>query len=108
MRILLFMMLMLAFGCMEKKKEPFPIAEERLPDILLDVQLAESAMQNLYGVTKDSMAEVYYDQVCVIHDLDRETLDNALDRLRDEPEMMLRVYNRMMDLITEREAQSRN
>ena len=92
----------------QDKKAPFPVPEAKMPAVLLDVHYAEAAMQNLYGDTRDSMAEVYYDQICAIHQIRREQLDEAMRRLRMEPDHMLAVYNRMLELMAEREAHALN
>ncbi len=110
MRILAWLapLLFLASCHRDDEKIPFPLSKEETPAILLDIHYAEAAMQNLYGETRDSMTEVYYDQVCALHDIRRGQLDTALMLLREDPEYMLEVYNEMMEIIAEREAQAQN
>ena len=80
MRILawLGLLLFLASCHQDEEKILFPLPKEDTPAILLDLHYAEAAMQNLYGETRDSMTEVYYDQVCALHDIRRGQLDTAL------------------------------
>ena len=102
------LLLSLLIGCQSRASQPLPIPEEELPPILLDLHLAESAAQNLYGSSHDSIIEVYYQQVCTIHKVERADLDSTLVQLRRDPERMHRVYNQMLGLIAEREAELSN
>ncbi len=73
-----------------------PVEEDKLILMLADVHVAEAALQGLLGLTKDSMANVYYDQICSIHGVDRLLLDSALQILQEEPERMEQIYAEVM------------
>lgn len=73
-----------------------PVEEDKLIRMLADVHVAEAALQGLLGHTKDSMANVYYDQICSIHGVDRPLFDSALQILQEEPERMEQIYAEVM------------
>lgn len=96
MRYSLLISLLLLISCTEEKVE-LPLSEEKLLPILIDVHVAEAALQNLRGDTKDSMANIYYEQICTIHAVDRVLLDSCLIFLRTEPIILERLYTRAME-----------
>jgi hypothetical protein len=73
-----------------------PLKEDKLVQVLADVHVAEAALQGLLGRTKDSMANVYYDQICIIHGVDRLLFDSAMQILQEDPERMERIYAEVM------------
>ncbi len=99
---------LLLLACQAGGGRALPIPEEELPPILLDLHLAESAAQSLYGSSHDSIIEEYYAQICAIHQIQRADLDSTLLQLRRDPERLHRVYNQMLGLIAEREAELSN
>ena len=88
-----FPFLMLCFllsGCLSKHSETLPISDEKLEAILIDVHVAESAMSTLQnGVKKDSLANLYYEQIAEIHKIDRETMDTCMAILQRNPELKI-------------------
>jgi hypothetical protein len=86
-------------NCEEEKPEPLPFEEEKIIGILIDVHLAEAAIQSLGKVMKDSMSSVYYDQICTIHDISRPEFDSLLIMLRDRPDDLKNLYEKMLERI---------
>ena len=67
-------------------------------EILLDIHVAESAMNQLQiGPKKDSLANLYYDQIAEIHQVDRELMDTCLAIIQRNPEMMDRIYEKISE-----------
>lgn len=85
-------------GCLSSQEERLPIAEDKLGEVLIDVHVAESAMVQLQnGPKKDSLADLYYNQISAIHQVDRETLDTCLAIMERNPEMMERIYEKISE-----------
>ncbi len=95
----LFIIALSFVGCKEEKPEPLPFEEEKIIAILLDVHLAEAAIQSLGKVMKDSMSSVYYDQICIIHDIKRGEFDSLLETLRTRPDDLKNLYQKMLERI---------
>ncbi len=90
--------LVLLNACISKQTEPLPISQSEVEKLLLDVHVAESAMGQLQnGHRKDSLAELYYNQIAEIHDIDRETLDSCLVILQRNPEMASEIYSNISE-----------
>lgn len=88
--ILLFLLLIL--NACNKDQEKLPIQEEKMIDILVDVHLAEAAMQELSSVIRDSIGEVYYGQIFEIHDITEEDFNKTLFLIKQDPKHMDRIY----------------
>jgi len=106
MRYLLIGLLLLFFACTQEKK-PLPLPEGQLIRVLIDVHVAEAALQNLRGATKDSVANVYYSQICTIHDIERAALDSSLAMLRKRPEQLYEIYTKAMEEVDRMAAENK-
>lgn len=82
-------------GC---SSEPaLPLSKEKLVDVLMDVHVAEAALNQVpAGPRKDSLAELYYNQVAEIHGIHRENLDTSLAILQRNPGLMKAVYQEVL------------
>jgi len=99
-RILLMSLLVLFFGCSQKKQEG-SLSEDELVDVLLDAHTAEAALSYLYGEKKDTFAENYYEEIYTIHDISEEEFRKAIRDLRSDNEAMIRVYTRILAQLDE-------
>lgn len=86
----LFLLLFLA-GCRQRFQK-LSISQDELVPLLCDVHLSEAALQNVNGALKDSLTVVYLDQICKIHKISRERLDEVLAELRNNPDAMKKAY----------------
>ena len=94
------------FAC-EKKPSPLAISEPELIPILADVHIAEAALQHLRGELKDSMANVYYEQLYEIHEISEEDFGQTMEALREDPIRLERIYTQVIELISELDAKSK-
>lgn len=85
------LLLLFLVGCRQRFKK-LSISQEVLVPLLCDVHLSEAALQNVHGALKDSLAVVYLDQICKIHNISRERLDEVLAELRNNPDAMKKTY----------------
>lgn len=90
-------MTLLAWGssCGRETARP-PIPEDKLIGALIDVHFAEAAVQSLRGATKDSVINLYYDQICEIHGLNREEFETTMEIYRNDPIRMEKLYTKVM------------
>ena len=61
--------------------------------LLSDIQIAEAAMSGISWENKDSLTGVYYQQVFDIHGVRQEEFARTMDLIRQDPEVLERVYN---------------
>lgn len=86
-------------ACISRVAEPLPIPEDELIKLLFDVHVVEGALAQLPGgPKKDSLANLYYDQVSEIHKVDRQLLDTCLAILQRNPETAKDIYEKVGEL----------
>lgn len=88
----IFLLLILGFGACDKEKKQLPISQEKMIDILVDVHVAEAAMQELSSILRDSIGEIYYEQIFEMHGVTKDEFNKALYLIKQDPEQMERVY----------------
>lgn len=96
-------LLSLVFLFLMACKEDSPkllIPEEKLVEILADAHLAEAAIQNLVKEVKDSLGEVYYQQIYEIHQINKEDFEQTMAMLREDPIRMEKIYRMVMDKLS--------
>lgn len=111
-RWMLLMMMggLFLLGCQQEKEEdPLPYEDEKIISILMDVHLAEAALQSLGKVMKDSMTGVYYDQIYTIHKISKADFEKMMALLRNSPKNLNRIYGQLMERveIEEKETEAR-
>ena len=99
-----FVLLFLTIAACKPRPARLPIEEKQLISVLIDVHVAEAAVQGLRGHTKDSIINLYYEQICQIHGLDRATFESAMESLREDPVRLEKLYNEVMKEMERREA----
>lgn len=90
------------FSCEDKPSCALP--EDQLVLVLTDIQLAEAAAQSLTGAVKDSMLEVYYNQILSIHGVEREGFELCFEELQQDPQRMSLLYERVIEEINRQSA----
>ena len=94
--LVMLLVMLLQAGC--GRVEPaLPLSETQMVDILVDVHLAEGAVQELPIAERDSSLNRLYDRIMADHEVDRADFDAAMAVLRKEPEMINRVYTAVLD-----------
>ncbi len=79
-----------------KKKQGLPLDEGKAVKILADIHIAEAALKPISGAGKDSAAALVYQQIRSIHGVDQATIDTMLAYLKQNPEELARVYEKVM------------
>lgn len=101
-----FFLLAACLTACQEEPQTLPIEESKLVNVLADIHLAEAAGQQLRGFTKDSVMQVYYAQVCSIHSVDQQELIYSMEQLRDEPERMQLLYEKVIEAIERADAKT--
>lgn len=91
----------LFFSC-KKDKIVLTIPTAKMVSILADVHVAESAATYLTGNTKDSIVNMYYQQIYEIHGMKAEEVKQNLDMLKREPIQLEKVYKMVVDSLEAR------
>ncbi len=92
------------FSC-TKGTDKMSLSREKMANILLDAHLAESASVYLSSKQKDSISQIYYQQIAQIHDVSTEEFKQNMEILSKNPIEMEKVYKIIKDSITSKEKQ---
>lgn len=101
---LLFFLFCAAVSC-GQDEDTGGIEEDKLIAVLIDVHIAEAAVQALRGETKDSVINVYYDQICTIHGVGRDEFETTMEKYRNEPKRMEALYGRVLEEMERQEVE---
>ncbi len=83
-------------SCTEKQAV-LPIEDDKLKKILLDVHIAEAAMQPIVGLKKDSLKELYFAQIFEIHQVHPVDFEATMDILRTDPKRIKKIYKELTE-----------
>ncbi|MEL6865097.1 MAG: DUF4296 domain-containing protein [Bacteroidota bacterium] len=101
----MIMGLLLGSACEEEIKTTLP--EEKLVEVLVDVHMAQSALQSIDRERSDSLGRVYYDQIFQIHEVEEATFRKDVVLIRSNPELSKSVYEKVMEALSTHEARQK-
>jgi len=81
---------------------------KKLVDVLVDIHLAEAAMQNLTISAKDSIAARYYKQIYTIHGVKKEDFDSTSTFVKQRPKLLAKVYERVVEELNRKKLKTKN
>ena len=98
MRIPILGLLLVIFllGCQNRTPQG-PIPKDDLIEILLDIHTAESALSYLYGMKRDTIADRYFQEIYIIHDVTEEDFRASIQAMRNDPEYIKDIYTTILD-----------
>jgi Domain of unknown function (DUF4296) len=96
LRVVLLCFFLPLFACNVGQKK-LPIPEKKLIQILTDVHYAEAALQDVYGIQKDSLQKVYYQEIYQLYETSEGELTKTMDILRQDPERLDKIYQFIVD-----------
>jgi hypothetical protein len=77
------------------------IEEEKLVEVLCDVQLAEAMLDTEATEVRDSILKVYYPQILEKHHIQRADFDTTLVRLGQQPMVSSRIFDKVQKKLKE-------
>ncbi len=80
----------------EQKPKGKMLPAEVMIEVLADAHVAEAALQNIHGPRRDSLATLYYSQIFAIHGIAKEDFEYTYDRMRQQPELLDKIYGEVM------------
>ncbi|MFN9690164.1 MAG: DUF4296 domain-containing protein [Bacteroidota bacterium] len=94
--VLFVLSIVLLNGC-EEKVEPYDFSEKEIKTILADIHTSEAALQSVFGSRKDSLRQVYMNDIYKIHHTDSLKLVRLLNKLREDPEKIEIIYQQLLE-----------
>ncbi len=87
----LFLML---FACQNAPNAP--VSEEKLTQVLFDIHTAEALVEGEVQDIRDSIARVYYAQICQKHNITQADFDSTMAVYTRNPVLLDTIYNRVL------------
>ena len=94
--VLFVLSIVLLNGC-EEKVEPYDFSDKEIKTILADIHTSEAALQSVFGKRKDSLRQVYMNDIYKIHQTDSLKIVRLLNKLREDPEKIEIVYQQLLE-----------
>ena len=94
--VLFVLSIVLLNGC-EEKVEPYYFSDKEIKTILADIHTSEAALQSVFGKRKDSLRQVYMNDIYKIHHTDSLKIVRLLNKLREDPEKIEIVYQQLLE-----------
>ena len=98
-----FFLLAFLFSC-GPKPAVLAIEKERLIPILVDVHIAEAAVQSLRKLEKDSVIQVYYNQIFEIHKISEDDFYASMEILKQDAYQLAEIYEVVLEEVTKKGA----
>lgn len=80
------------------------LAEDKMIAVLLDIHLAEAAVQTEKNTKKDSLLHLYYQDIYRIHNITQEDFERNLEAWFDNPEIADKLYEKVVESLNKSEA----
>ena len=105
MRYLALTLLLCTCACANPLAGPPPTDLHELAPIIADLQIAESLTGEMPVIVRDSLREVYYDNILNDYNTDRETVDSLMWLVRKEPEWIDSLYTEVGEILARKNAE---
>jgi len=91
-------LVMLLFSCAKKVEQP-ALSDEKLSRIMADLFTAEAATNGLSGYQKDSLLQIYFNQVLDMHGVTKEGYEKDLRLIANDLPRMEALVNAAEELL---------
>lgn len=94
-------LILLALGCKSEDLNMYNLEIDRtkLIEIMVDLTIAESALANFTGDSRDSVKDVYRLYIQDIHNVNMATVDSTLNALYQIPRLNREIQKEVLDSI---------
>lgn len=97
----------LVLASCKKEEVPLPLSEEQMIDILIDMHIAESMIEKLPVLDRDTVGNVYYRMIYRQHGVSEADFDESMNILREDPERLDEIYSKILEELNVLEATAR-
>ena len=88
-------------GCKQNEVE-YVIEEEVMVKILMDIHIAEAAAQQGVISQRDSLRNLYYNQIFELHSVSKEKYEEDMELLKRDAPRLSNIYDKVIDQLKER------
>ncbi|MFK7979705.1 MAG: DUF4296 domain-containing protein [Saprospiraceae bacterium] len=80
-----------------KEATPYQLTDEKLTNIITDIHISESATQHLSLSLRDSMVQVYLDQILEINEVSKAVFEPEYQQLKRDPKKLQLIYGKVIE-----------
>ena len=97
--LVFFCCLLISISCKkEKVKVDYKLDDERLIQLMYDVQWSDAAIANLSKARQDSLRDLFWSKLTTIYGLTEEEIKAEVHKLETDPEKMKMVFDRIKEM----------
>ncbi len=96
-KIFVFILVLISTSACRREEIKPSLSEQKMTAILVDIHIAEGAMQNLTQVKRDSLSGIYYEQIFEIHDIKPQDYVEMMQYLKKNPKKMEALYKKVLE-----------
>ena len=93
--VLLVFCLLTSCNSKEKNATAFPMSEDKIIDVLIDMHYAGEASRITRNINHDSLQNVYTNQVLEIHKIDSTQLESLMNYLQKDLETFYKIEQKV-------------
>ncbi len=99
------MLLLFLTACnSSSENKRYTYSKEKLIAVISDMYIASEALKKIDPALKDSMNEIFKDQISKIHQVDFNLVETDLERLTNDPEYYTVLHKSIRDTLVAQEA----
>ncbi len=103
-----FLIFLFFSACQIKQKNEIPyLKDDKMIDVLIDIQLAEATVSNSVNQVKDSLLPIYYSYIFKKYDISDTVYRYNLTKLTSNPKRMNYIFEKVTEKLNKKEAESR-
>ncbi len=102
---LLLCLLICSVSCADNGEQSLTVDEDKMVEMLLDAHFLESALQDVAHSKRDSIKKAFYNQFYEIHNSSEKEFVENVDIMDKQPEMLSRIYSKVMEEVSKLEAE---
>ncbi len=100
-KILLISTFLITGGCQQNEME-YGIEEEVMVNILMDMHICEAASLQGDISQRDSLRNLYYNQIFKVHDVPKEKYEEDMEILKRDAKKLTELYDKVIDQLKQR------
>ncbi|MEZ4907900.1 MAG: DUF4296 domain-containing protein [Saprospiraceae bacterium] len=95
-RLGILIVLLFMFSC-KNENDKLRISEDELRKVMFDIHTAEFIVTKTPVDIRDSIEDLYIDQIMTIHNIDRRDFEHDMEILRNNPERFEKFYEKLQE-----------
>ena len=84
-----------------RKNPQYQLSDEEIITVLADLHISQAAVEHLSLSLRDSMTNLYLEQVLTINEIPKEIFETDYHQLKEDPEKLKIIYDKVINRLNE-------